>query len=93
MAEKTLNSIKKKKTEAKPKEKPKAKPKPKPKSKAKPKPKEKPKERSSGVIVQITPASKENNEELYSNKLKHILFKIKNQNNYSDAGIRFAWKS
>ena len=45
------------------------------------------------VIVEITPAEKENNEELYSSKLKNLLFKIKNQNSFNDTGIRFAWRN
>ena len=46
---------------------------------------------SGKVIVEITSPEKEN--EIYSDKLKHLIYKIKNQNNYSDIGIRFAWKN
>ena len=71
-----------------------------PKKAPKQQPKKAPKQHSSNksngkenkVIVEILPSEKENNEELYSSKLKHLLYKIKNQNNYNDAGIRFAWK-
>ena len=54
-----------------------------PKPKIKPKPKGK-------VIVEIQPVEKEN--ELYPEKLRHLIYKIKNQNNFIDTGIRFAWK-
>ena len=81
------------------KPKPKPKPTPKPKGKEKPKGKVKPKAKiepivkekiESKVIVEITEPEKE--KEIYSDKVKHLLFKIKNQNNYNDTGIRFAWK-
>jgi hypothetical protein len=45
------------------------------------------------IVVEITPAEKENNEEMYSSKLKNLLFKIKNQNSFNDTGIRFAWRN
>ena len=90
---KTKNKIKAKLPKAKlPKEKlPKAKPPKLPKEKP-PKPQKAHKTKNSGkVIVEITPPEKEN--EIYSDKLKHLIYKIKNQNNYSDTGIRFAWKN
>ena len=84
----------------KPKQQPKKAIKQQPKKAVKQQPKKAPKQHSSNksngkenkVIVEILPSEKENNEELYSSKLKHLLYKIKNQNNYNDAGIRFAWK-
>ena len=87
---------KKPKTKPKPKTKSKSKPtqkkeKPKPipkQKKEKPKPVLKPKERK--VIVEITEPEKE--KEIYSDKVKHLLYKIKDQNNYNDTGIRFAWR-
>jgi len=85
-----MNSKKepKKKSEPKkenPKVKPKSKPKPKPKPKAKSK-------RESKVIIELE-KKKEPDEQVYGDKLKSLLFKIKNQNNYNDTGIRFAWKN
>ena len=78
------------KPKPKPKDKPKPKPKDKPKDKPKAKPKTKPKENKL-IIEQIN--EKEIDPIKYEDKLKHLLHKIKNQNNYDDtAGIRFAWK-
>ena len=56
----------------------------------KPKIKPKPKKPKGKVIVEIQPVEKEN--ELYPEKLRHLIYKIKNQNNFIDTGIRFAWK-
>jgi len=75
------------KTKAKPKEKPK----PKPKVKPKPKPKSIPKE-TGKVIVQISPDEKKIDETVYCDKLKHLIHKIKDQNVFTDTGIRFAWR-
>lgn len=62
-----------------------------PKEEKPPKPKIKPKPKPKGkVIVEIQPVEKEN--ELYPEKLRHLIYKIKNQNNFIDTGIRFAWK-
>jgi len=82
----------KKKKEKKPVEKKKEpkKKEPKKKESIKKEPKAK---RENKVIVEITPAEKENNEEMYSSKLKNLLFKIKNQNSFNDTGIRFAWRN
>ena len=44
------------------------------------------------VIISKPEPEEENNPMKYSDKLKHLLFKIKSQNNFSDGGIRFAWK-
>ncbi len=44
------------------------------------------------VIVELE-KKKEPDEQVYGDKLKSLLFKIKNQNNYNDNGIRFAWKN
>ena len=83
---------KKKPKKIKPKEKaPKKEKPPKPKEEKPPKPKIKPKQQPKGkVIVEIQPVEKEN--ELYPEKLRHLIYKIKNQNNFIDTGIRFAWK-
>jgi len=77
-----------KKTKPKPKAKPKQKPKPKPKKETKPKA-----EKVQKVIVEIEKKEKEPDEKMYSDKLKHLISKIKNQNNFTDSGIRFAWKN
>ncbi len=67
--------------------------KPKPKNtEKKPKPKNTEKKPKPKVIIEVE-KKKEPNEVLYGDKLKNLLFKIKNQNNYNDAGIRFAWKN
>ena len=88
------------KKKIKPKVKPKAKPKAKPKDKPKDKPKPKPKpiqkvtlNESGKVIVQIEKQEKEQNDQLYDSKLKHLLNKIKSQSEYADSGIRFAWRN
>ena len=60
-------------------------------SKEKIKPKIKPKKKR--ILIEITPLEKENDPLKYSDKLKHLIHKIKNQNNYNDTGIRFAWKN
>ena len=44
------------------------------------------------IIIQIEKTSQKD-ENLYSNKLKYLLSKIKNQNDYTDTGIRFALKN
>ena len=75
----------KSKEKVKPKEKPKVKPKVKPKEKSKPTEKER------KVIVEITEPEKE--KEIYAEKLKHLIYKMKNQNNFNDTGIRFAWRN
>jgi len=41
----------------------------------------------------IVEMGKENDVLLYSNKLKHLVSKIKNQNDFNDNSIRFAWKN
>ena len=82
------------KTKPKTKDKPKPKPKPKPKAKSKPTPKAKPKSKpkENKLIIEHM-NEKEIDPIKYEDKLKHLLHKIKNQNNYDDtAGIRFAWK-
>lgn len=84
--------------EPKPKTKPKpakpkpAKPKPKKTKEVKPKPK-KTKPKKGRVLVETISPEKEQDPERYSDKLKHLLFKIKNQNNFNDFGIRFAWRN
>jgi hypothetical protein len=86
--------VKPKTSGAKPKQKPKPKTsgaKPKPKEKPKLKPKSIPKE-TGKVIVQMSPAEKKIDETVYCDKLKHLVHKIKNQNLFTDTGIRFAWK-
>ena len=75
----------------KPKSMPKEKPKPKPQAKHKPKPK--PKEESNKVIVEIERQEPQRSEEMYNAKLKSLLSRIKSQNEYSDNGIRFAWRN
>ena len=81
----------KKKKEKKPVEKKKEPKKKESMKKEPPKVKREKKERK--IVVEITPAEKENNEEMYSSKLKNLLFKIKNQNSFNDTGIRFAWRN
>ncbi len=92
-----------KKNKRKPKSKPKEK-KPKPKEKKpRPKPKPKPKEKKrkskeqvsnhGKVIVQLEENKQEKDENVYTNKLKSLINKIKNQNEYTDSGIRFAWRN
>ena len=76
-----------------PKEKPQPKPKAKPKPKPKPKPEAKPKEESNKVIVEIERQEPQRSEEMYNAKLKSLLSRIKSQNEYSDNGIRFAWRN
>ena len=76
-----------------PKEKPQPKPKAKPKPKPKQKPKAKPKEESNKVIVEIERQEPQRSEEMYNAKLKSLLSRIKSQNEYSDNGIRFAWRN
>jgi len=63
---------------------------PKPKIIPKPKKPKKIEPKKGKVIVEIQPVEKEN--ELYPEKLRHLIYKIKNQNNFVDTGIRFAWK-
>jgi hypothetical protein len=72
-------------------EKPKSKPKTKAKVKVKVKTKEHETKKTNKVIVEIEKTN-ENSESLYNDKLKHLLFKIKNQNNFTDTRIRFGWK-
>ena len=82
--------IKEPKEEKPPKPKEEKPPKPKEEKAPKPKIKPKPKKPKGKVIVEIQPVEKEN--ELYPEKLRHLIYKIKNQNNFIDTGIRFAWK-
>ena len=84
-----------KKCKPKPKEKAKSKPKPKEKAKSKPKPKPKPKPLTNQgkVIVQLEEHTPKKDENVYNNKLKSLLNKIKTQNEYTDSGIRFAWRN
>ena len=94
-----MSETKKNKRKPKPKPKPKAKAKPKPKPKESVKPKEKkrkPKEQVSNhgkVIVQLEENKQEKDENVYTNKLKSLINKIKTQNEYTDSGIRFAWRN
>jgi hypothetical protein len=91
-----MSETKKNKRKPKPKPKPKAKAKPKPKPKESVKPKEKkrkPKEQVSKVIVQLEENKQEKDENVYTNKLKSLINKIKTQNEYTDSGIRFAWRN
>ena len=78
------------KGKSKPK-KPKSEPK-KPEGKAKPTKSEPKKKCKQKVIVEIEKRETADDNR-YDDKLKHLLFKIKNQNNYTDAGIRFGWKN
>jgi hypothetical protein len=98
---------KKEKNNSKHQQKPEQKSKPKPKSKtvtkvvpkAKPKEKQKPKvvpnakAGENKVIVEIERQEPQRSEEMYNSKLKSLLNKIKSQNQYSDNGIRFAWRN
>ena len=77
-----------KKPKSEPK-KPEGKAKPKKSEPKKPEPKKKCKQK---VIVEIEKRETADDNR-YDDKLKHLLFKIKNQNNYTDAGIRFGWKN
>lgn len=84
----------------KPNQKSKSQSKPKPKPKSKPKPKNKPKptpKNNAGqinkVIVEIERQEPQRSEEAYNAKLKNLLSRIKSQNEYSDNGIRFAWRN
>jgi hypothetical protein len=82
---------------SKPKQKPKvvskAKPKEKQKSKVVPKVVPNPKAGENKVIVEIERQEPQRSEEMYNSKLKSLLNKIKSQNQYSDNGIRFAWRN
>ena len=91
----------KKEPKGKPKKEPRSKPK-KEKGKPKGKPnkeKVKPKKekvklkQTEGKVIVELEKKKEPDEQVYGDKLKSLLFKIKNQNNYNDNGIRFAWKN
>ena len=74
----------KKKTVKEPvKNKPKPKPKPKPKAKAK----------SKQITVEYQGPTETINESKYSEKIKSLIDKIKNQNTDIDHGIRFCWKN
>lgn len=92
-SKKEPNIKSKKEPKVKPKKEPMAKPK---KEKVKPK-KEKVKlkqtEGTEGKVIVELEKKKEPDEQVYGDKLKSLLFKIKNQNNYNDNGIRFAWKN
>ena len=80
------------KKKCKPKEKPKSKSKP----KSNPKPKAKPKDplsKQGKVIVQLEEHTPKKDENVYTNKLKLLVNKIKTQNEYTDSGIRFAWRN
>ena len=92
-----------KNTKPKPKPKPKIKVKPKPKIKVKPKPKIKnvvknqknskdtfPK--NTNVIVEIDKSAEGSNPQKYLDKLKNLIYKIKNQTLETDNGIRLGWK-
>lgn len=91
------------KRQQKPEQKPKPKTVPKVVSKAKPKEKQKskvvpkvvpnPKAGENKVIVEIERQEPQRSEEMYNSKLKSLLNKIKSQNQYSDNGIRFAWRN
>jgi|APCry1669189567_1035234.scaffolds.fasta_scaffold12539_2 hypothetical protein len=85
----------KKKTVKKPVKKPAKKPEKK-QSPAKPRsPKAKPpdKPKSKGIVVEMdNTENTECNEKRYDLKLKNLINKIKNQNTFTDNGIRFAWK-
>ena len=80
-----------KKEKTKPKEKVKSKTKSMDKSKTKSMDKSKTKKKERKVIVEITEPEKE--KEIYADKVKHLLYKMKNQNNFNDTGIRFAWRN
>ena len=45
------------------------------------------------IVVEIEKKEKEPNEMDYNLKVKHLLHKIKTQNNFVDSGIRFAWRN
>ena len=91
------NSKRQQKSEpkSKPKHKvvPKAKPKEKQKSKVVPKVVPNAKAGENKVIVEIERQEPQRSEEMYNSKLKSLLNKIKSQNQYSDNGIRFAWRN
>ena len=72
---------------------PKAKPKEKQKPKVVPKVVPNPKAGENKVIVEIERQEPQRSEEMYNSKLKSLLNKIKSQNQYSDNGIRFAWRN
>jgi len=85
----------KSKSKPKPKQKtvPNAKTKEKQKSKVVPKVVPNPKAGENKVIVEIERQEPQRSEEMYNSKLKSLLNKIKSQNQYSDNGIRFAWRN
>jgi hypothetical protein len=96
------NSMREQKSEPKSKSKPKHKVVPKAKTKEKQKPKSLPKvlpkakageSNGNKVIVEIEQQEPQRSEEMYNSKLKSLLNKIKSQNQYSDNGIRFAWRN
>jgi len=93
------NSKREQKPEPKSKPKHKHKTVPKVVSKTKAKEKQKPKvvpnakASENKVIVEIERQEPQRSEEMYNSKLKSLLNKIKSQNQYSDNGIRFAWRN
>ena len=69
--------------------------KPKPKSKPKPKqkPKQKPEKKDKGTFIIDTDESDRKNTNVYNEKIKNLVYKIKNQSLDTDYGIRFGWKN
>ena len=80
-------------TKPKPKPKPKPKVKSKPKVKAKENVKEKVVKKNVNVIVEYNNPKTEDNENKYSEKIKLLLAKMKNQNADFDNRIGFSWKN
>ena len=66
----------------------------KPKAKVKAKVKAKSKVKKQGIIVEVDKTeTKKNNPQKYLDKLKNLIYKIKNQTLETDNGIRFGWKN
>jgi hypothetical protein len=63
------------------------------KNKPKPKPKPKVKAKSKQITVEYQGPTETINESKYSEKIKSLIDKIKNQNTDIDHGIRFCWKN
>ena len=82
-------------TKQKPKPTPTPKPKPKPTGKPKPKPKGKPDPNGKGkqITIEYQGPAETLNENKYSEKIKSLIDKIRNQNTEVDHGIRFCWKN
>jgi len=93
MENKIKPKVKPKNVKPKPKPKPKKEKNNKPKQKPKPKPKKEKKSNPKGTIRIDIDQSDCKNTNVYNEKIKNLVYKIKNQSLDTDYGIRFGWKN